>query len=353
MLQQLISLSPDIKRLSEEGYDLEVNGAFLLVHHIPYVNPAREVKLGTIVMALTLAGPGRTATPQDHTAYFCGELLCDATGNILSSIINSSGNQQLTADILISHFFSSKPVSGSYPDFYEKIGTYSEIMVAQARVIEPQATSKPLRIRKEISQDSPFKYPDTNSARAKIEYLNAKFSEQRIGIVGLGGTGSYILDLVSKTPVKEIQIFDGDDFQLHNAFRAPGAISGEKLNESARLLKVDYYTEIYSHMHNNIKKHPEYITEENISRLTELDFVFICVDVNRVRHFLTNGLLKSGTPFIDVGLGVESVDDRLIGSVRVTTGTGIKNDHLKDRIGQDEQGINEYAQNIQIADLNG
>jgi hypothetical protein len=37
---------------------------------------------------------------------------------------------------------------------------------------------------------------------------------------GLGGTGSYILDLVSKTPVNEILLFDSDDFLQHNAFRS-------------------------------------------------------------------------------------------------------------------------------------
>ena len=43
-------------------------------------------------------------------------------------------------------------------------------------------------------------------------------------------------------------------------------------------------------------------------------------------------LLKSNIPFIDVGLGVNAVDDTLIGTVRVTTGTHEKNNHLVDRI---------------------
>src|SRR5215831_14926400 len=104
-----------------------------------------------------------------------------------------------------------------------------------------------------------FKYPDTNSSRAKIEYLNRKFEGQKIAIIGMGGTGSYILDLVSKTPVEEIHIYDGDVFQLHNAFRAPGAIDGKILDENEELKKVDYYYSIYSKMHNGIIPHPVYI----------------------------------------------------------------------------------------------
>ena len=50
-----------------------------------------------------------------------------------------------------------------------------------------------------------------------------RLAGDRIGIVGLGGTGSYILDYVSKTRVVEIHLFDGDGYQQHNAFRAPGA----------------------------------------------------------------------------------------------------------------------------------
>jgi tRNA A37 threonylcarbamoyladenosine dehydratase len=33
--------------------------------------------------------------------------------------------------------------------------------------------------------------------------INDKLKPLRIGIVGLGGTGSYVLDFVAKTPVKE------------------------------------------------------------------------------------------------------------------------------------------------------
>src|ERR1035437_8430939 len=113
-------------------------------------------------------------------------------------------------------------------------------------------------------EDDIFKYPDTNSTRAKIDYLNRKFKNLKIAIIGMGGTGSYILDLVSKTPVKEIHIYDGDTFQLHNAFRAPGAISAEKFDSEDNLMKVNYYNEIYSRMHNGIIAHNEYLTEDNI-----------------------------------------------------------------------------------------
>jgi hypothetical protein len=197
-----------------------------------------------------------------------------------------------------------------------------------------------------------FKYPDTNSSRAKIELLNEKFAGLKIAIIGLGGTGAYTLDLVSKTPVDQIHIFDGDVFQLHNAFRAPGATAGAKFESAEGLYKVEYYWDIYSEMHTGIVAHREYITAENVGILKPFDFVFINVDKNAVRHFITLSLIEMKVPFIDVGLGVNALDDALMGTIRVTKGSPQKNDHLEHRIGKEEVGENEYAANIQIADLN-
>ena len=143
MPQQLINHSPDLKRLQDEGYELEVSGGHLIVHHIPYVNPEKEIKYGTLVCVLTLAGPSRTGRPPDHTIYFSGETPCNSDGSTLNSIINNSNRQQLTETIVVNHYFSSKPQSGNYENYYEKIRTYSEILSAQAKAIDCTVTTKP------------------------------------------------------------------------------------------------------------------------------------------------------------------------------------------------------------------
>ena len=197
-----------------------------------------------------------------------------------------------------------------------------------------------------------FKYPDTNSSRANIEPLNEVFANQKIAIIGMGGTGSYILDLVTKTPVSEIHIYDNDEFLLHNAFRAPGAISGEEMERDTPLKKVDYYHGVYSKMHTGIFKHEQYVQEEHLDEFTKFTMVFICVDKNKVRSMLTKGLLKRAISFIDTGLGVKRIGNELLGTIRITTGRSEKKDHLASRIGEEEFEENEYSTNIQIADLN-
>jgi hypothetical protein len=67
---------------------------------------------------------------------------------------------------------------------------------------------------------------------------------------------------------------------------------------------------------------------------------------------IINNLLHYGVTFFDVGLGVNVADENLVGSLRVTTGTQEKFDHLPKRIGSAENDDNEYANNIQIGDLN-
>src|ERR1700752_3743919 len=116
MLQQLINLREDIKKLYDEGYSLEVNGNFLVVHHIPYVNSNKEVKYGSLVCLIARSGATNIAGPQDHTIHFAGELPCDESGKALNAIINSSGKNQLTETISVDHYFSSRPIEGNYKD---------------------------------------------------------------------------------------------------------------------------------------------------------------------------------------------------------------------------------------------
>jgi hypothetical protein len=79
MSHRLINHSPDLKKLRDEGYDLEIRSGHLLVKDIPYVNSRREVARGILVMTLTLAGDV-TAQPDNHVVTFIGDHPCRADG---------------------------------------------------------------------------------------------------------------------------------------------------------------------------------------------------------------------------------------------------------------------------------
>lgn len=80
--------------------------------------------------------------------------------------------------------------------------------------------------------------------------------------------------------------------------------------------------------------------------------IITCVDKNSTRKLITDYLVSIGISFSDVGLGVNIVDQKLTGAVRVTSATGVKNDHLSYRIFPEDSDNNEYGTNIQIAELN-
>jgi hypothetical protein len=145
-------------------------------------------------------------------------------------------------------------------------------------------------------------------------------------------------------------IFDGDHFLQHNSFRSPGAASEETLKKE--LKKVQYFKDEYSRLHRGIFAHPANVDATNMELITALDFVFVAIDNGNAREVIINNLLLNRVTFIDVGLGINIVDNTLIGTTRVTTGSPEKFDHLKDRLPIAETDNNDYNFNIQIADLN-
>ncbi|EPR17927.1 hypothetical protein M527_14495 [Sphingobium indicum IP26] len=46
----------------------------------------------------------------------------------------------------------------------------------------------------------------------------------KVAIIGLGGTGAYILDFIARTHLEKIGLFDDDKVHIHTLFRIPGFI---------------------------------------------------------------------------------------------------------------------------------
>ena len=348
MSERLISRSPDLQRLEDEGYEIEIRGGYLLLKHVPYVTEDRTVARAALVSDLELAGDV-AGKPQRHVVKFTGRTPCDAEGRPLEKIILSSGQADLGGGLVVHHEFSSKPPEG-YADYYEKMSTYAEILCGYAQSINPNATARTFEAVHGGNADSVFKYIDTSSSRAGISAITEKLALGSVAIVGLGGTGSYILDLVAKTPVHEIHLFDGDRFGQHNAFRAPGAPSVEILGAAPR--KSEYFCSIYSNMRRNIISH-DHLNDLTVDTLVGMDFVFVAVDYADARRLAVEKLLEVGVPFVDVGMGVSEVDGSLLGHLRVTSATPESRDHVHSTIPlQAGPRDDDYSRNIQIADLN-
>lgn len=348
MSQIPVNPSPDVLRLIHEGYEVEIRGAYLVISHVPYVNAAGTVCYGTLVSTLNLKG-NVISYNGEHVVHFAGEHPCHRDGSIMREIRHGSANSTLADGIEVNFSFSNKPLGG-YADYYDKMSRYIEVISAPARAIDRNATAKTFRVVEAKPCESVFHYYDTNSSRAAIDGITDKLKGYKVGIVGLGGTGSYVLDLVAKTPVEEVHLFDGDVFSQHNAFRAPGAPSVEQLKEPPQ--KVSYLTEIYSKMRRGIIPHAEFLDASNVSMLSGLSFVFLCLDKGRVKQEIMTFLEAVGASFVDVGMGVHIGENNLLGTIRVTASSPANRILFRKHVSFTDGEDAAYASNIQIADLN-
>lgn len=357
MSSRQIDPNASFERLREEGFEVEIRDQHLLVHSIPFVTAQKVVRYGTL--ACLYLKQGEQIVPpngpgDNHQVWWTEEYPCYPDGTELA-LGSEAGARELLPGVTVRNRFSNKPDqhASGFPDHYEKITHYARLIENQAKAIDKDADARTGRVIGTREGDSVFVYPDTASARAEILAISAKLAVGRIAIVGLGGTGSYVLDQIAKTPVVEIHLFDGDIFGSHNAFRAPGAASLEEVN--AKEPKTDYFVRKYEPMRRGIVSHAYFLDDHNIAELAGFDFVFLCVDKGEARALLVKYLLDNGTSFVDAGMNLQLVtaSNSLIGTCRATLVTPMKFDHVEDYIPMEPDNEDLlYGQNIQVADMN-
>ncbi|WP_244662114.1 hypothetical protein [Mesorhizobium huakuii] len=191
---------------------------------------------------------------------------------------------------------------------------------------------------------------DTLTSRAQISDLNAGFADETAAVIGLGGTGAYLLDLLVKTPVPKIRAFDGDIYHVHTAFRSPGRLSKEEL----RTAKASVYGDRYDNFRRGLTVETTYIGEATADRLDGVTFAFVCVDKGSSRAGIFDLLISRNIPFIDVGMGLNRKHGPIAGMLRATyypVGDGAA---MRDRKLADLSDVADdiYRSNIQIGELN-
>ena len=351
MSHELIARNKDLGQLKESGHTLRFLDGFLIVEDVPYLNYQGEVLEAALVLQLDLSG-NKTVQPSDHVAYWTGEFPYKKEGQKLQALGESHHGQVLSDGTRLSYMFSAKPEGGRYQDYAHKVITYIEILGREARRVSLQATAQKWKIDTREKPEDVFEYMETASARQNTIDISTKLKGERIAIVGLGGTGSYVLDFVVKTWVSEIHLYDDDRFLQHNAFRAPGSAGIEDLDGGPS--KVEFHAERYKKLRKGVMGYPIRINETNVIMLKEYDTVFVCIDGNVIKREILKVCEESGGVCIDTGMGLYRVDDKLGGIIRTTTSEPSQRTHIeeKKRIDMAGGGVGEYERNIQMAELN-
>jgi hypothetical protein len=53
MSPQLIDRSPDLKRLRDEGYEVQIINGYVILRDVPYLNSNKQVRRGVLISSLT------------------------------------------------------------------------------------------------------------------------------------------------------------------------------------------------------------------------------------------------------------------------------------------------------------
>ena len=333
-------LSPELVELQEKGFSISICDGYYMMENIPYLNSNKELNGGVLILPIT--------SNPSHVVHFQGEFPCDDKGNSLEFLRHQTTGRALTAGVLSNFAFSNQPQGGLrghaqiFIHYYNVISAYAQALFPGAKATSVKADWK--------LGESQLKYCDTNTSKSYISSVSNKLRGQKVAIIGLGGTGSYILDHVTKTPVDEIHMFDDDVFDQHNAFRCPGAHDESVFDKN--IGKVEYLYQIYSKMHGGLIPNQVKIDQSNLSFLDDIDYVFLCIDNPVPKSFILSYLEKHEIPFVDVGITVDIVEDRLHGLVRNTSSSKANPSSYKKRIST-ETGVDDaYASNIQISELN-
>ena len=227
------------------------------------------------------------------------------------------GDEKTWSDISIRKGSQSNP---------ENDGSASEVIHRYAKQIVGAVWAASESETIPDAMPSPFKIPNTFEARSAIAPVQDCIRGQSIAIIGLGGTGAYVLDLIAKTPVNDIHLLDSDVVDWHTLFRAPSAPTAEEI-ESVRkgdLRKVDYYFSKYASLRDGI--HPHAVRVDSTSMFREflsahpIDHVFVCIDQladcdSPRQDAVYCALSETAVPFIDSGVSITVDGDAVRGAV--------------------------------------
>ena len=263
-----------------------------------------NTRVGCAVHAVQITTDGA----QDGRVYH-------ADGTPIGNYLN--GDEETCSNISIRKGSPSSP---------EDDASASEVIYRYAKQIVGAVAESGCHDPASLADRGPFKIPNTFEARAAIGPVQDRIRDQRIAIIGLGGTGAYVLDLIAKTPVQAIHLLDSDRVDWHNLMRAPGAPTNDEIKflKKNRLDKVAYYHAKYNTLREGIHAHA--VRVDSSTRFAEflseypVDYAFVCIDQRKDcdsprQDVVYAALSEAGVPFIDSGVSITVENDSVSGAV--------------------------------------
>ena len=283
------------------GWTIEVGQNRISVREVPYRKKDGEAGTCQVLVetqddGLTMKAPAN-GSGASHAAVLIGVSqghAYQASGEPVGNVLWTDNTNQCVISI--------KRDEGEYSNAWHALFVYTATVAGEVGLEERDQVERIFKFEID-GEDSREMRAWRNRARA-----------QRVAIVGLGGVGLWILDLMSKTYVNEIRIWDGDVIEGRNLLRAPGWASQDAIGRN----KAQYFGEHYQQMRRGISIHAEYLqADDHADAFEDLDFVFVAIDKEETRTALCERLEQMRIPFIDVGMGIELKQGQVRGSCQV------------------------------------
>lgn len=142
-------------------------------------------------------------------------------------------------------------------------------------------------------------------------------SKLKIGIIGLGGTGSAVAEALARAGIKDFIIIDNDKFEKSNITKLYGSFATDKNQYKTEIVKRNIKKIQPKATVKEIKRRIN--TEQDLDELKNCDVVFSCTDRHAPRSLLSNFAYQYFIPVIDVGVGIDAENETIVGGhVRAT-----------------------------------
>ncbi len=131
----------------------------------------------------------------------------------------------------------------------------------------------------------------------------------RVGVVGLGGTGSVVSALLGRLGVRWLLLLDGDRFEASNYSRVLGSLPADTDTRTLKVAIADRALRAVTPDGTVISVARPLATHDDLDLLAECDVIFSCVDQLAPRALLNRLAYGAHVPVIDMGSAFR-VDER-------------------------------------------
>ncbi len=147
----------------------------------------------------------------------------------------------------------------------------------------------------------------------------AKLSNSKVGIVGVGGTGSAVAEQLARLGVRDLVLIDPDDFEPTNLTRIHESKYADAYPKKKRekVAKVDIVAErlkeIYPKIRITLNKN-SVVQSEACGLLLDRDVIFCCTDDYWGRAVLNQVAHQYLIPVINMGVRIDSINGEITGA---------------------------------------